>query len=111
MNPKLVVMTRLRGGWFSRADAAAAGYSDSEIRRRLRLGKWSRLCRDAYAEIGVPADERFAWERAERWHKLLSRVVLQRLDATSPSAINRLRSSTACRPGVWTSAWYRSPGR
>ncbi|GAA1531734.1 type IV toxin-antitoxin system AbiEi family antitoxin domain-containing protein [Kribbella lupini] len=57
----------------------AAGYSDSEIRRRVRQGRWTRLCRDAYAEVGVPGDGDLPWERAERVHKLLTRAIVHRL--------------------------------
>lgn len=81
VNPRLKVIARRRGGWFSRADAVAAGYSDCQIRQRLRQGRWSRLCRDAYVEPGAEVDEQPAWERSERAHRLLTRVVAQRLDA------------------------------
>jgi very-short-patch-repair endonuclease len=68
-----------RGGWFTRADALESGYSDSQIRLRLRSGRWSRLCRDAYVEpCGWPADEQ-PWERTRRLHLLLTRAVLQRM--------------------------------
>jgi very-short-patch-repair endonuclease len=40
-----------------------------------------RLCRDAYAEVGVPVDGQAPWDLAERSHKLLTRVILDRLDA------------------------------
>jgi hypothetical protein len=70
-----MVVTGGRGGWFCRADAMAAGYGDSEIRRRVRQGRWTRLCRDAYAEVGLPGDG----ERAERVHRLLTRVIVHRL--------------------------------
>ncbi|MGC4940108.1 type IV toxin-antitoxin system AbiEi family antitoxin domain-containing protein [Kribbella sp. DT2] len=79
MNPRLMVVTSGRGGWFCRADAMAAGYSDSEIRWRVRQGRWTRLCRDAYAEVGVPGDGEPSWERVERVHRLLTRVIVHRL--------------------------------
>ncbi len=79
MNPKLSVLTAARGGWFTRADAIAAGYSDSELRRRLRAGQWSRLTRDVYVEpAGWPTGES-PWERARRLHLLRTRAVVDRM--------------------------------
>ncbi|MBP2350708.1 hypothetical protein JOF29_001791 [Kribbella aluminosa] len=79
MNPKLSVLADARGGWFSRADATAAGYTDSEIRRRLRTGQWSRLSRDVYVEpTGAPAGET-SWDRARRLHLLKTRAIVNRM--------------------------------
>jgi hypothetical protein len=79
MNPKLSVLADARGGWFTRADAVDCGYSDSELRRRLRCGQWSRLSRDVYVEPGAsPADEA-SWDRAKRLHLLKTRAVVNRL--------------------------------
>ena len=79
MNPKLKVAADQRRGWFSRADVLAAGYSDAELRRRLRRGQWSRLGHDAFVERGDwPADER-PWDRARRLHLLTIRAVVDRL--------------------------------
>ena len=79
MNPKLRVLAAARHGWFSRADALAAGYSNSELRRRLRAGQWSRLCRDVYVEPGSwPVGEQ-SWERARRLHLLRTRAVADRM--------------------------------
>jgi len=79
MNPKLSVLTEARRGWFSRADAMAAGYSDSELRRRLRAGQWSRLSRDVYVEpSGWPASEP-SWDRARRLHLLKTRAAIERM--------------------------------
>lgn len=79
MNPKLSVLTAARHGWFSRADALAAGYTDSELRRRLRAGQWSRLCRDVYVEPGTwPVGEQ-PWDRAIRMHLLRTRAVADRM--------------------------------
>ncbi|WP_425552679.1 type IV toxin-antitoxin system AbiEi family antitoxin domain-containing protein [Kribbella alba] len=47
VNRRLSKVAGERGGWFTRADALESGYSDSEIRLRLRGGRWARLCRDA----------------------------------------------------------------
>ena len=79
MNPKLSVLAAARHGWFSRADALAAGYTDSELRRRLRAGQWSRLCRDVYVEPGTwPVGEQ-SWDRAVRMHLLRTRAVADRM--------------------------------
>jgi hypothetical protein len=79
MNPKLRMQTYVRGGWFSRADALAAGYADSQIRVRLRSGQWRRLTRDAYVEPAAwPVDE-IPWERSRRLHLLMIRAALGRL--------------------------------
>ncbi|WP_166678322.1 type IV toxin-antitoxin system AbiEi family antitoxin domain-containing protein [Kribbella kalugense] len=79
MNPKLSVLAAARRGWFSRADALAAGYSDSELRRRLRAGQWSRLCRDVYVEPDTwPVGEQ-SWDRARRLHVLRTRAVVDRM--------------------------------
>jgi hypothetical protein len=67
-------------GWFNRADVLAAGYSDAELRSRLRRGVWSRLGHDAFVEHGDwPADEP-PWDRARRLHLLAVRAVTDRLD-------------------------------
>lgn len=79
MNPKLRVLAGARCGWFTRADAFAAGYSDSELRRRLRSGQWSRLSRDAYVEPdGWPVAEE-PWDRARRMHVLKVRAAMARM--------------------------------
>jgi hypothetical protein len=79
MNPKLSVLTAARHGWFTRADALAAGYTDSELRRRLRAGQWSRLCRDVYVEPKTwPASEQ-PWDRAKRLHLLRTRAAVDRM--------------------------------
>ncbi|MEU4289404.1 type IV toxin-antitoxin system AbiEi family antitoxin domain-containing protein [Kribbella sp. NPDC026596] len=81
MNPKLSVFTAARRGWFTRADAVESGYSDSELRRRLRAGQWSRLSRDVYVEPATwPADEP-SWDRARRLHLLRTRAVVDRMGA------------------------------
>ncbi|WP_133804860.1 type IV toxin-antitoxin system AbiEi family antitoxin domain-containing protein [Kribbella caucasensis] len=86
MNPKLEVLAGARDGWFTRSDAAHAGYSDSEIRQRLKCGQWTRLCRDAYVESGAWPDGELPWDRAIRLHKVLTRVVLSRM--TSAVAVS-----------------------
>ena len=78
MNPKLQETVSRRQGWFTRADALAAGYSDHELRRRLRHGQWSRLARDAFVEHGDWPREQ-PWDRAERVHRLTIAAVADRL--------------------------------
>ncbi len=79
MNPKLSVLTAARRGWFTRADALEAGYSDSELRRRLRAGQWSRLTRDVYVEPDGWPNGESAWDRARRLHLLRTRAVAERM--------------------------------
>lgn len=56
-----------------------AGYSDSELRRRLRSGQWSRLSRDVYVEPGAwPAAEK-PWDQARRLHLLKVRAAMERM--------------------------------
>jgi hypothetical protein len=75
----LEVITARRNGWFTRADAVAAGYSDSELRHRVRSGQWLRLSLNSYVEPDQwPADEP-AWERAARLHLLHLRSTIDRL--------------------------------
>jgi len=79
MNPKLSVLTAARRGWFTRADARDAGYSESELRRRLRTGQWTRLSRDAYVEPAAWPVGESTWDRARRLHLVTTRVVVGRL--------------------------------
>jgi hypothetical protein len=80
MNPKLRAACEHRSGWFNRADVLAAGYSDAELRNRLRRGQWSRLGRDAFVEPSEwPAGEQ-PWDRARRLHLLAARALTARLD-------------------------------
>ena len=81
MNPKLSVLTTARRGWFSRADAIESGYSDSELRRRLRAGQWSRLSRDVYVERGRGRAKNLRGSRAKRLHLLRTRAVVDRMGA------------------------------
>lgn len=79
VNPKLEVLAGARGGWFSRADAAEAGYSAGEVRLRVRQGRWLRLSRDVYVDpAGWPASET-PWDRARRLHVLATRAVIARM--------------------------------
>ncbi|WP_132333376.1 MULTISPECIES: type IV toxin-antitoxin system AbiEi family antitoxin domain-containing protein [Kribbella] len=79
MNKRLSNVTDERGGWFTRLDALEAGYSDSEIRLRLRKGQWTRLCRNAYAEPDRLPEGESPWERTRRLHELMARVVIERM--------------------------------
>ncbi|WP_344209202.1 type IV toxin-antitoxin system AbiEi family antitoxin domain-containing protein [Kribbella sancticallisti] len=49
MNPQLSVMTTIRGGVFTRADARACGYPDPDIDSLLDTGGWRRIRRGTYA--------------------------------------------------------------
>ncbi|MGW6279418.1 type IV toxin-antitoxin system AbiEi family antitoxin domain-containing protein [Kribbella sp. NPDC055071] len=79
MNPKLSVRTGARGGWFTRADAMEAGYSQSELRRRLSAGQWRRLTRDVYVEPAAWPEDEPPWTRSARLHRLMTRAVMARL--------------------------------
>ncbi|MFC0627188.1 type IV toxin-antitoxin system AbiEi family antitoxin domain-containing protein [Kribbella deserti] len=49
MNPQLIVMTQIRGGVFTRADARACGYPDRDIDTLLTTGGWRRISPGTYA--------------------------------------------------------------
>lgn len=74
-----MVTAARRQGWFSRSDVLAAGYSDSELRQRLRTGQWCRLSRDRYVELGGWPPDEPPWDRAKRMHLLTLRMVAERL--------------------------------
>ncbi|WP_130386776.1 type IV toxin-antitoxin system AbiEi family antitoxin domain-containing protein [Kribbella sp. VKM Ac-2569] len=79
MNRRLEVIAAGRGGWFTRSDALAAGYSDSELRQRVRSGQWIRLSFNSYVDPRAwPTDEP-PWERATRIHLLNVRMASERL--------------------------------
>jgi hypothetical protein len=81
MNKMLRRICTARGGWFSRRDAIAAGYSPSELQLRVRQGRWLRMSRDVYVEPeDWPADET-PWDRARRTHLLAIRAVTARFGA------------------------------
>lgn len=63
-----------RGGWFTRADALAAGYTQSQLERQVRTGRWRRLCRDGYSVPAAWPDEK-PWARARRMHVLTAKAV------------------------------------
>lgn len=68
-----------RGGWFTRPDALAAGYSDSEVRQRVRTGQWVRMSFNSYVDPRTwPADEP-PWDRAIRLHRLNVLMARERL--------------------------------
>jgi len=49
VNPQLSVMTQIRGGLFTRADARACGYPDPDIDSLLDTGGWRRIRPGTYA--------------------------------------------------------------
>lgn len=61
-------------GFFTRAEAVAAGYADKDITRMVRAGSWVRFRRGYYAF----ADEWTAWNDVRR-HLVRSRAVLRSL--------------------------------
>ncbi|TCC23235.1 type IV toxin-antitoxin system AbiEi family antitoxin domain-containing protein [Kribbella sindirgiensis] len=78
MNRRLEVIAAGRGGWFTRPDAHAAGYSDSELRQRVRSGQWLRMSFNSYVDPRAWPDEP-PWERAARLHLLHVRMASERL--------------------------------
>ncbi|WP_327639202.1 type IV toxin-antitoxin system AbiEi family antitoxin domain-containing protein [Kribbella sp. NBC_00482] len=78
MNRRLEVIAAGRGGWFTRPDALAAGYSDSELRQRVRSGQWLRLSFNSYVDPQAWPDEP-PWEHAIRLHLLNVRMASERL--------------------------------
>lgn len=69
MNPQLAVMASIRGGVFTRADARACGYADSDIDALLRSGQWRRIRRGTYAarrSLMLVTDEILHLRRAYR---------------------------------------------
>ncbi|HYU86030.1 MAG TPA: type IV toxin-antitoxin system AbiEi family antitoxin domain-containing protein [Kribbellaceae bacterium] len=79
MNNKLKNLASRRGGWFSRREALACGYTDSEIRQRVLEGRWIRLCRGAYAEKGGADEKKPKWERERLHHVLVAQAIQDRL--------------------------------
>ena len=80
MDTKLMITAARRGGWFSRADALSAGYSDVDIRSRLEAGRWVRLTRGAYAQPGPDFEAAASWDRKVWLHLRTARAVYHRLD-------------------------------
>lgn len=87
MNPKLTMLTEMQGGVFSRSDALACGYTDAQIRARVRTGRWIRLRRGVFtaAELLVRSDRDLLApdDRAAENHRLRTRAVL----ATLPGGV------------------------
>jgi hypothetical protein len=79
MNMNLAAKAARRGGWFTRTDAIASGYLDDEIGRRVRAGRWVRLCHGAYAEPGTDDESRTVWERASWRHLRAAKAIYHRL--------------------------------
>lgn len=79
MNTRLEVVTNRRGGWFSRADAIAAGYSDVDLRREITSGQWLRITRGAYAQRVPEVEAMPPWEQAAWLHVRTARAVYHRL--------------------------------
>ena len=79
MNTKLELVAAKRGGWFSRTDAIAAGYSDVQIRSRVASGRWVRLTRGAFAQLGPDVAAMQDWDRAAWLHVRTAKAVYHRL--------------------------------
>ncbi|QNE22545.1 type IV toxin-antitoxin system AbiEi family antitoxin domain-containing protein [Kribbella qitaiheensis] len=79
MNVNLAAKAANRGGWCSRTDAIAAGYTDDELGRRVRRGEWMRLWHGAYADPGPDDASGTVWDQAIRRHVLATKAVYHRL--------------------------------
>ncbi|ADB33678.1 hypothetical protein Kfla_4660 [Kribbella flavida DSM 17836] len=79
VNRQLAAIAARRGGWFDRTDAVAAGYSDAEISERVRAGRWTRVRRGAYAEVGSADESLPPWERAAWLHVRAAKAYFHRL--------------------------------
>ncbi|MEU8222634.1 type IV toxin-antitoxin system AbiEi family antitoxin domain-containing protein [Kribbella sp. NPDC048915] len=79
MNRRLEVIVARRGGWFTRRDASAAGYSASEVQRRVRSGQWRRMSYNAYVEPSSDPTDETPWDRALRLYRLSIRMAFERL--------------------------------
>lgn len=79
VNRKLATTAAERGGWFDREDILAAGYTDNDIRTRLRAGSWVRLYRASYAELPAGHEAWTEWERARWLHGRTAKAVYHRL--------------------------------
>jgi hypothetical protein len=79
MNLRLELVAAGRGGWFTRADAMVAGYSDADLRRYVASGRWIRITRGAYAERGPAVEAMPPWAQDSWRHALAARAVYERL--------------------------------
>ena len=106
----LKTLAAQRGGWFCRADARASGYTEFEIRDRLRSGRWLRLCRDGYVEAAAESQTEPAWQRRERLHRLTAAAVVHRM---SDAVVSHQSAVVMHRLPVWdwTSTGCMSPSR
>ncbi|WP_020391039.1 type IV toxin-antitoxin system AbiEi family antitoxin domain-containing protein [Kribbella catacumbae] len=86
MNPKLRRRASEYGDTFNRQDAVECGYTVSQIRERLRDGRWISVRRGFYAELvdraGSPP-----WERQAAEHRLAVHAAARAL-AGSPVVIS-----------------------
>jgi Transcriptional regulator, AbiEi antitoxin len=79
VNLELEIIAAERGGWFSRRDAIAAGYSDADLRRYVASGLWMRITHGAYAARGAALEALPSWEQAAWLHVRTARAVYHRL--------------------------------
>lgn len=79
MNQKLTLTASRRGGWFYRQDAIDAGYSNADLRTRVRQGRWTRLCHGAYTELDLTSEASDPWELPAELHVRKAKAVYHRL--------------------------------
>src|SRR5262245_61740185 len=81
MNPKLSNRADADGGVFSHTDVLACGYTESQLRERLKAGVWMRLRRGYYA--ARPDLEALPpWERGTVVHRLHVRAARRALGSS-----------------------------
>ena len=78
MNPKLSTRANAHGGVVSHADVLACGYTESQLRERLKAGAWMRLRRGYYA-LRPEMEELPPWEIDAVVHRLHVRAAARAL--------------------------------
>ncbi len=81
VNPKLSVRVASQHGVFSHRDAIECGYTESQIRVRLRRGTWTRLRRGYYA-VTPDLGSLPPWESGLALHRLGVLATVRALDAS-----------------------------
>jgi very-short-patch-repair endonuclease len=78
MNLKLRIRAAKHGGVFSHADVLACGYTESQLRERLKARVWTRLRQGYYAQT-PDLDALPPWDRDAATHRLAVRAAARTL--------------------------------